>query len=131
MSILGIDFGIKRTGLAISYYGNLVKPLTIVETKNFDKTFANLLKSENIDKIVIGLPDGKIKNIVLGFAKRLEKIYKLEVVFCDETLTSQKAKEELIKIGVKRKKRRTGLDARAACLILENYLSDNYEKSID
>lgn len=131
MSILAIDYGTKRIGLAISTYEEFVKPIGVVSPKNFDKTLGDLLKSEKIEKIVVGLPDGKLKNTVIGFARKLIKNYKIEVLFSDETLSSQRARENLIISGLNRKKRRNNLDAYAACFILEEFLKIKNEKLIN
>lgn len=105
MSILGIDYGLKRVGLAISIYGQKAHPLKVVQRKNFDKELENLLKSENIETIVIGLPEGRFKKTVESFGRKLKKKTSLVIEFIDESLSSYNAKEELLNFGLKRKKK--------------------------
>ena len=122
MKYLGVDFGLRRVGLAISE-GVLASPLKILEIKNFKDAVAkivNLAKEQDFDKIVVGLPEGKIGQTVLGFIKALKKAG-LEVVAADETLSSQKALEEMIALNIPKKKRRVNDDT-AAAIILQNYL---------
>lgn len=121
---LGIDFGLRRIGLAISE-GELASPWQILEVKNFpeavDKTLS-IIKNGEFDKIVIGLPEGKMGQTVLGFVNRLSKTG-LDVDTVDETLSSQKAIEQMIAEYVPVKKRRSN-DAYSAAIILQYYLDN-------
>lgn len=122
MSILGIDFGLKRIGIAISLYGDFPKPLGVFSKKGFDKNISVLIESYNVDKIVLGYPEGKLRETVRGFGARLAKKTKIPIDFIDETLTSYYAKYNLVNLNIPKKKRAENLDAYAACIILENYL---------
>ena len=123
MKYLGIDFGLRHVGLALAD-GPLAEPLG--EKKYFEsgKIF-NYLKrvcdEQSIDKIVIGLPEGKLAETVKKFGRELEKFTGKKVFYHDETLSSQEAKSKLIAAGAPQKKRR--LDHRAAAaLILQEFL---------
>ncbi len=122
MRYLGIDFGLTRIGLAISE-GELASPWQILQVKGFSeavKKVIKVIKGGEFDKIVVGLPEGKMGQNVMGFVKALRK-QGFEVETFEETLSSKKALEVMIEQGLKRKKRRHE-DAYSAAGILQNYL---------
>lgn len=128
MKYLGIDFGLKRVGLAISG-GNLASPFKIIEVRNFKdavEKVQQLIKAEKFDKIfdkiIVGLPQGKMGKNVLGFVKALKKAG-LDVVTCDETLSTKRANSQMIETGFPLKKRRVN-DAYAASIILQDWLDE-------
>ncbi|MCR4305844.1 MAG: Holliday junction resolvase RuvX [Candidatus Daviesbacteria bacterium] len=122
MKYLGVDFGLRRIGLAISE-GELASPWQILEVRGFqdavEKT-VKIIKEGEFDKIVVGLPEGKMGKNVVGFVKALKK-GGFEVETFEETLSSKKALESMIEQGVRQKKRRHE-DAYSAAGILQNYL---------
>lgn len=122
MSILALDFGQKKIGVAISYFSQLAKPLGVYSRKEFLKKAAEIIKTQNIMVIIIGLPEGKIQNEVYSFGAIVEKNFGIKPFFIDETLTSQEAQKELIIKGMGKKNRKKLEDAYAACLILDRYL---------
>ncbi|MBI3384783.1 Holliday junction resolvase RuvX [Candidatus Gottesmanbacteria bacterium] len=129
MSILALDFGQKKIGVAISYFAQLTKPFGVYSRKEFLKKVAEIIKTQNVTIIIIGLPEGKVQDEVYSFGAILEKNFGIKPFFIDETLTSQEAQKELIIKGIRRKTRKKLEDAYAACLILEKYLSEkNHEK---
>lgn len=122
MRYLGIDFGLKRVGLAFSE-GELATPFKTIQVRNFKdalKQVIAVVEKESFDQIVVGLPEGKIGQTVLGFIKALRQSG-LNVVEADETLSTQKATAQMIDLGIKKKNRQTS-DAVAAAIILQNYL---------
>lgn len=122
MKYLGIDVGLKRIGLAISE-GKFASPWQIIEIKNFSdvvEKISKIIMEENFQKIVVGLPEGKMERNVTGFVNALKK-RGFEVETADETLSSQKALEVMIEKGIPQKKRRFQDDYSAA-EILQNYL---------
>lgn len=122
MHYLGIDFGLKRIGLAISD-GIIAAPLKTLEVKNFKDSIEKiqkLIKEEGSEQIVVGLPEGRIGQTVLGFIKALRQSG-LNVVEADETLSTQRATAQMIDSGISRKNRQIN-DATAAAIILQNYL---------
>ncbi len=129
MSIIAIDYGEKRMGVAITYFGESVKPVGVYSKKSFLEIIKKLVDTEGVNEIVLGVPEGKNKQKILSFGKRLEKELQISVQYAEETLTSQIAQINLIEMGVKQKTRKKMLDAYAACLILEKYLEQNHEKS--
>ena len=119
---LGLDFGLKRVGLAISE-GTLASPFKILEVNNFQDALGQvveLVSKEKIDRVVVGLPEGKISKTVIGFIKALKK-QGLDVESADETLSSQKALQQMIESDISKKGRRVN-DSVAAAIILQDYL---------
>jgi len=122
MRYLGIDYGSKRIGLALSDpEGKIAIPyLTITNTKNAISDIIKIAKNENVIKIVIGLPisfsGGESKQAieVKKFADGIKKATTLPVGFENEVLTTKLAKKE----GILQKH----LDKAAAAIILQSYL---------
>ena len=123
MKYLGIDFGLKHVGLAIAE-GPLAEPLgerkytTLSELFNYLK---RLIDEQEINKIVIGLPEGKLAETIKKFGTDLVKLTNLEVIYQDETLSSLEAKSKLLEAGAPQAKRRLDHQA-AAAVILQSYL---------
>lgn len=122
MRILGIDFGIAKIGLAVAD-DNLAQPLGVM--KNGLRTLnkiAQLVKQKQIERIVVGVSQGKIGQKAEGYGKKLKETTGLEVVFQDETLTTKDAIAKMIEAGKKKKYRQEKEDAFAAAIILQAYL---------
>ncbi len=127
--VLGVDFGEKRIGLAVSR-GQLAEPLSIVEVTNQNSAVEEITKTcqqEKIEEIVLGLPldsDGQVgpaAQKVKEFGQKLTKETGLKVIFWDEALTSEEALAKMVEAGRPRQKRRH-LDDVVAALILQEYL---------
>lgn len=137
--ILGIDFGAKRLGLAISDESyTLASPLAVYERTDQEhdlKFLSNLISQYQITEIVLGLPlnmDGSLSEKaqqVLEFKRLLEEHLKLPVVTFDERLTTAEAERVLLQANMSRRKRKQRRDALAAVLILQGYLSSKGEQS--
>jgi len=129
---LGIDFGTKRTGIAITDAMQLIAGgLTTVLTHLLDDFIADLVQKESIECFVVGDPknlDGSNTDStghVNGFVKRLQKKYpKISVHKIDERFTSKIAKHSILLSGIKKKERRNKalVDEVSATIILQNYL---------
>jgi len=122
MVILGIDFGLKKIGLALAQRG-LIQVLGVV--KNSSKVFDELEKicrRNKVEKIVIGITPGPLSLKIKRFARKISSELGLPVEFQDETLTSREAIAKMIEEGIKKKKRRKLEDAAAAACILKEYL---------
>ena len=105
MNILGIDYGLVNIGLAIAY-DDLVSPYGNLKRKNDAVLLGKVLeisKREKINKIVIGLPEGKVAPLVKDFSQKISKIINIKVVLVNEDLSSQNAINTMIKLGKKRK----------------------------
>lgn len=122
MRYLGVDFGLRRLGLAVSD-GELASPLTTLNVRYFQdavQQIMDLVKKKGFEKIIVGVPEGKMGQIVLGFVKALRK-KGLEVIEADETLSSKNAVEQMIEQGIPLQKRKVN-DSQAAAIILQNWL---------
>lgn len=122
MKVLGIDYGTKKIGLALSdESGTFAFPHSTIENndKALDRIIAIILGSL-VEKIVVGESldykgeNNPIMDDVYAFADRLEKQTGIEVFFEPEFLTTTQAGKE--------QGRRDNLDASAAALILQSYL---------
>ncbi len=130
--ILGIDYGSKKVGIAVTDpLKIIVSPLITVSTHEIFSYLKEYLEKETVELIVVGEPymlDGQPAQFhpkVLEFVAKLKKQFPaVEVVLHDETNSSKKAKEVLLRSGAKKKKRRDKslVDKIAASLLLEEYL---------
>ena len=133
MRYLGIDFGLKRVGLAVTDPdGRMAFPYTTLVKKDTTTFFRELLaivEQENIQTIVVGLPrslDGQEtmrSKQVHNFVLRLKRRTPLPVVLAEEGLSSWEAEERLQAAGLSPEKRKAVRDQEAAVIILERYLS--------
>ena len=121
MRLLGIDYGLKRIGLALSD-GGLVKPLKVIF--NNSRTIEEIVKicqQEEIEKVIMGISEG-LKKEILFFGNKLKKKINLSIIFEDETLTTKVSIAKMIRTSTKQKMRKKKIDAVAAAQILEEYI---------
>jgi putative Holliday junction resolvase len=128
--ILGIDYGQKRVGLAMSDpLGITSQPLPFLP--NDKQMFTNLKKmveEHQIKEIVVGLPitmKGTASEMTLEtekFAQELEKHISIPIILQDERLSTMESEKLLIAADVSRKKRKEVRDSMAASIILQDYL---------
>lgn len=126
---LGIDFGARRIGLAVSE-GSLASPLRILQVKGQRaaiKEIARLCQKEKVKKVVLGLPQGPQEEKVLRFAQILGGETGAEIIFWDEVLTTAQALDKMVQSGRSRTKRRH-LDDVVAAIILQEYLDSRWIK---
>ncbi len=129
-SILAIDFGTVRIGLAISRF-ILAEPLEIIP--NDDSKFLKIreiCETNNIKKIIVGVSENEMARMTKVFAIELEAEikskweYKPELEYMDETLSSHTVHERLK--SAKKSKRNSNIDHYAAAVILQDWLDENY-----
>ncbi|MBN1975629.1 MAG: Holliday junction resolvase RuvX [Sedimentisphaerales bacterium] len=130
MRYLAIDYGSRRTGLAICDLSEtIVSPLAVVDSRKglFEKII-NIIKTENVEAVVVGLPlnmddsEGPQAQLTEKFAERLKKELQIPVYLQDERLSSFAAEEKLAPAQYTRGKKKKRLDAIAAAEILEVFL---------
>lgn len=132
-AILGIDYGSKRMGLAVSDLScTIASSYKILYRKNIETDLIELKKviaEKEIGAIAMGLPlqmngqEGEIAIEVRKFATILEESFNLPVLLWDERLSSSAVENFLIKeVDLSRKKRAKVLDASAASYILQGVL---------
>jgi len=126
--ILGIDYGSKRVGVAISDgLGLTAQPLEVVARSSIVSRIFELVAEYGVETIVMGLPtglsggEGVSAQEARSLAKELESV-DLKVEFMDERFTSRMAEDALLESGMKRKDRRDTVDKVAAAIILQGYL---------
>ena len=133
MSILGLDIGDKRTGVAISNdVSSICTPLNYIPSQDinyFLRDLYNLIIEKKINKIIIGLPkllsgkEGKRAKYSRYISKKIkEKNKNLEIVLWDERLTSKQAEKYLLESGVEKNKIKEKIDSASAVIILESYI---------
>ena len=130
MRYLAIDYGDKRTGLAICDPAEMiVSPLSVIQgLKQLLEKIDDIIKNENVEAFVVGLPlnmddsQGYQAKLVFQFAERLKRRFDLPIYFQDERLSTFAAEEKLAPAEFTRKKKKKRLDAVAAAEILEAFL---------
>lgn len=132
MRFLGLDYGTKRIGVALSNpEGTLALPLETIAIKpdgSHVRAIKAIIEAYLVDKLVVGLPynmDGSIGSRaeeVLKWAGELEGLLGLPVVFWDERLSTSEAHERLMEISIRGPKRKSIVDRIAASIILQGYL---------
>lgn len=131
--IMGIDYGDARTGVAISdLLCTIVGFTTVIPSRNTEKAIADivgLVKENSVGEIVVGLPrnmdgtEGPRAELCRAFAQQLQEATGLKVVMWDERRTTVEAHNILSRHNYHGQKRKNTVDAVAASLILEGYLS--------
>lgn len=132
MRALGIDFGERRIGLAVSDpAGGMALPLTTL-TRRSDRSaiqaIAAIVRREGVERLVVGLPrnlDGTLgpaAQRTTRFAERLAAATGLVYEMIDETLTSVEAAERLRAAGVDPRRAPERVDAVAAQILLQEAL---------
>lgn len=130
MRILGIDYGDKRVGIAITdELESMAHPLKVVSNSGSLSEVKKIIKEYgNIKKIVVGLPisfKGEVSfkaKQVLKWIKTLKGEVTVPVETFDERFSSIEAEELLISLKQKYKERKKVIDKLAAGIILQNYL---------
>ena len=126
MKYLGIDYGLKKVGLAVSE-GQVASPLKVVaisSLKDGVEKVSHEIKKEEVQRVIVGVPEGSTGKIVRNFVQELKKKYQTEpvqVIETEETLTSKDATNLMITLGTSQKDRQNE-DAYSAMLILQQFL---------
>jgi putative holliday junction resolvase len=137
MKILGIDYGHKRIGLAMSDdLGSMAHEFEVVaggDDAELLEYFRELIEREQIEKIVIGLPlnmsgeETDKAQDVREFAATLENYLDREVIFEDERWTTKIVDKTLREMNISQKEARVKKDMLAAKYILQSYLDRERE----
>ena len=135
MRIMGLDFGSKTVGVAVSDpLGLTAQGVEIIRRKSEKKLRQTLARIEElvdqykVERIVLGLPKhmnndiGERAEKSLEFQKMLEKRTGLLVVMWDERLTTVEADRTMMETGIRRENRKEYVDMLAAVFILQGYL---------
>jgi len=132
MTILGLDIGEKRTGVAISNnVSSICTPLEYINSNNnFLQKLSKIISEKSIDTVIIGLPkllngkEGKRAKISRKISKEIQSEYNsIKVILWDERLTTKQAEKYLLETIPNKRKIKEKIDSASAVLILENYLA--------
>lgn len=135
MRIIGLDYGTKTVGVALSdplgLTAQAVETVTRKEENKLRQTLARIeaiIAENEVEEIVVGLPKnmdnsiGERAEACKEFAEKLERRTGLPVVMWDERLTTVSAERVLMESGVRRENRKAVVDQIAAVFILQGYL---------
>jgi len=132
-SVLGFDFGTKKTGVAtgqsITATAAPLAPLAMRDGIPDWLVIERLLKEWQPQALLVGLPlnmddtESELSHLARKFARRLHGRFNLPVFMVDERLTSRAARELLVEIGDRRKGKLPSLDSTAAVLMVESWLA--------
>ncbi len=130
--ILSIDYGGKRTGIAVTDPFQIIATgLTTVETKDLWSFLKKYFNDEIVEKVIIGMPTNwddsatHATPLVEAFVKKFKKDYPaIPIEEVDERYTSKMAKQSMLESGMKKKDRRDkkNVDIIAATIILQEYM---------
>jgi putative holliday junction resolvase len=130
--ILAIDYGIKRTGIAVTDPLRIIAtPLDTVPTSNLLEFLKTYLTKESVDEFVVGMPktlkneDSETAPLVRVFVEELRKLFpEKKINLVDERFTSTIAKRAMIEGGMKKSDRRdkANVDKISATIILQSFL---------
>ena len=130
MRYLAIDYGLKRTGLAVCDPAEKIcSPHSVIEgQKGLTDKLVQLIQGERIEAVVIGLPlnmddsKGPQAEAAEAFGSQLQKRIDIPIHFFDERLSSFAAEEKLAAAGLNSSEKKKRLDAIAAAQILQAFL---------
>ena len=135
MRIMGLDYGTKTVGVAISdallLTAQGIETIERKEENKLRRTYARieeLIREYDVDRIVLGLPKhmnndiGERAEKSIEFGEMLKKRTGLEVIMWDERMTTVSAERVLIESDVRRENRKKYVDKIAAVFILQGYL---------
>lgn len=130
--ILAIDYGEKKTGIAITDELQIIASgLTTIETKKIFSFLTNYLKKEKVELFIVGEPKqmnnkaSESEQFITPFIKKLGTTFpKIPIKRVDERFTSKIAFKSMIESGLKKKQRQNKalIDEISATLILQSYL---------
>lgn len=130
--ILSIDYGKKRTGLAVTDPLQIIaNGLATIDTSTLFEFLQDYLEKENVERIVIGQPrqtngqDSENMKRIQPFVNRLRKIYpNIPIDYFDERYTSVLAHKAIIESGIRKKARQNKplVDKISATIILQDYM---------
>ncbi len=133
MSLLALDVGSKRIGIAVADpTGAFALPVTVIERTNLKddlERIVRLAREYEAEELVVGDPvtlsgeKGIAAEKIDRFVEQLARVFRGTIHRVDERLTTAQATKSLIAADVSRSKRRTVVDKMAAALILESFLA--------
>ena len=129
--LLGIDFGLKRVGIAETDEMQIIaSPLITIPTKEIFSFLTKYLKSNKVELVVLGYPtkldgtDTDITDDVRKFKAKIENTFQLKVALYDERFSSKMASAAIAQSGLSKKKRedKSLVDKVSATIILRDFM---------
>lgn len=123
MNFLAIDFGTKRIGLAYSLR-NIIFTLPMVNNDNkiFEK-ISQIINENKIDKVYVGLSEGKISELTKKFIEKLSLVIKLPIETVEEAVSTIEADNLFLKNKKRVKNYQEQIDSMAAAIILNRVIN--------
>ncbi|MDO4942063.1 MAG: Holliday junction resolvase RuvX [Lachnospiraceae bacterium] len=138
MRLIGLDYGTKTVGVAVSdglgITAQSIETITRKSPNKLRKTLARieaLIKQYDVEKIILGYPknmnntEGDRAAQTQAFKEQLERRTGLPVILWDERLTTIESERILMSGGVRRENRKAVIDQLAASIILQSYMDAN------
>lgn len=133
--LLAIDYGKKRTGIAVSDPLQLIaNPLTTVETKGLMAYLQAYCQREEVQQFVVGKPmqtNGRpsenLARVEQFVAKLAQTMPTIPIIYVDERYTSVLAHQAMLQSGISKKRRQDKalVDEISACIILQTYMESH------
>ena len=139
MRVLAIDYGLARTGVALSDpTGTIASPYRVIPSRNYEKLLEEVgavIGQVQPQTVILGFPnrtDGAESEMCLrvrSFADDLTRRFGVTPTLRDEKYTTVIAAQKLHDNGVRAKEQRSSIDAAAAAVLLQDYLDEISKKS--
>lgn len=130
---LGVDYGTRRVGLAISDgLGLTARPLEVVPRKDLNSVLRRVADEYPIKAVVVGLPtalgghEGDSAEGARQLGDEIAELLDVPVTYIDERFTSRMAESALLETGMRRQERKETVDKVAAAIILQTFLDSKY-----
>jgi putative transcription antitermination factor YqgF len=122
MNLLAIDYGTKHIGLAYSVSGIISTLPAVKNDDNFSANLKEIITQYSIDKIYVGVSEGKIANLTLKFVARLKTMLELPVETVEEAVSTIEATEIYCQNRKKQKSYKKLVDSVSAAVILRRVI---------
>lgn len=132
--VLGLDYGERRVGVAVSDgLGLTAQPHSVIDLARMDlgEALAEIIVEYEIKRVVVGLPvslsgsEGEVAARARAFGTEVADLTGLEVEMYDERFTSVEAERVLLDAGTRRSRRKSVRDKLAASVMLQGYLDSS------
>jgi putative transcription antitermination factor YqgF len=123
-NFLGIDYGRKRVGIALSVQGIISPQPALANDSNLLKTIAVLVETHQVDKVFVGISQGSIVKSIHRFVQRLSAILNVPIELVEEAASTLEAQEIFLRNRKPKKRYHLQIDSIAAAVILRRALGD-------
>jgi putative Holliday junction resolvase len=123
MNALGIDYGTKRIGVAVSIQGVIQPLVTLKNSPQFIEKLQQIISDYKIDQIYVGISQGAIAAQTKKFVKQLQDMLTLPISTVEEAVSTVEADSIFITNKKRRKDYQKTIDAIAAAVILKRVIS--------